>query len=95
MKAAVCKLAPETLGKPATFELLGNLGNRGVGSEGGETVQIDGRYGSDDRRRMMVKGCGFNFELTLVYSVAAAPAGCFAAFTCVLRDRGTVSPVGV
>ena len=64
-------LAPETLGKPATFELLGDLGN-GSRGEGGETVQIDGKYGSDDRRRMMVKDGGFNFELTLVYSARAA-----------------------
>ena len=68
-------LAPETLGKPATFKLLGNLGNRGTRGEGGETVQIDGKYGSDDRRRMMAKGYGFNFELALVYSAAAASAG--------------------
>jgi hypothetical protein len=75
LKAAVCKLAPKTLGKPATFELLGNLGNHGVGGEDGETVQIDGKYGSDDRRKMMMKGCSFNFELALVYSAAAASAG--------------------
>ena len=68
LKAAVCKLAPDTLGKPATFELLGNLGGRGEG--GGGVVQIDGKYGSDDRQRMMVKGSGFNFELTVVYSAA-------------------------
>jgi hypothetical protein len=72
LKAAVCKLVPETLGKPATFELLGNLGNRG---EGGGEVQVDGKYGSDDRRRMMMKGCGFNFELVLVYSATAAAGG--------------------
>eukprot|EP00729_Bicosta_minor_P012615 gene12615-28061_t len=48
--------------------LLGNLGNR---SEGVGAVQIDGKYGSDDRHRMLVKGCGFNFELALVYSAAA------------------------
>ena len=71
----MCKLAPETLGKPTTFELLGDLGNRGSRGEGGEMVQINGKYGSDDRRRMMMKGCGFNFELTLVYSAAAVSAG--------------------
>ena len=67
LKAAVYKLALKTIGKPATFELLGNLGNGG-----GETVQIDGKYGSDDRRRMMVRDSGFNFELTLVNTAKAA-----------------------
>ena len=68
LKAAVCELAPASLGDATTFELLGNLGNR---SEGVGAVQIDGKYGSDDRHRMLVKGCGFNFELALVYSAAA------------------------
>ena len=72
LKAAVCKLAPETLGKPNSFELLGDLGDR---NKGDGAVQIDGKYGSDDRQRMMVKGCGFNFELALVYSIAAGARG--------------------
>ena len=38
-------------------------------------MQIDGKYGSDDRRRMLVPGCGFNFEFTLVYSAAAGAGG--------------------
>ena len=70
MKAAVCELAPEALGEPSTFVLLGKLGGRG--EEEGGVVQIDGKYGSDDRRRMMVPGCSFDFELTLVYSAAPA-----------------------
>ena len=37
LKAAVWKLAPETLGKPATVELLGNLGTR---SEGGGRCRL-------------------------------------------------------
>ena len=74
MKAAVSELAPEVLGEPDTFELLGNLGDRNEegGDVGGGTAQIDGKYGSYDRQRMLVKSSGFNFELTLVYTAAAA-----------------------
>ena len=46
----------------------------GRGEEGGDVegaAQIDGKYGSYDRQRMLVKSSGFNFELTLVYSIAA------------------------
>ena len=75
MKAAMCKLAPETLGKPATFGLLGDLGDFGNRGNRGGTVQIDGKYGRDDRRGRLMKGCGFNFELTLVYSAAVAVGG--------------------
>ena len=73
LKAAVSELAPETLGEPDTFELLGNLGDRNEegGDEGG-AAQIDGKYGSYDRQRMLVKSCGFNFEFTLVYLNAAS-----------------------
>ena len=72
MKAAVSELAPETLGEPDTFELLGNLGDRNEegGDEGG-AAQIDGTYGSYDRQRMLVISCGFKFELMPVYSIAA------------------------
>ena len=42
-------------------------------------MQIDGKRSSDDRRRMLVPGCGFNFELTLVYSAAADVGGKWAA----------------
>ena len=69
LKAAVSELAPETLGEPDTFELLGNLGDRN--EEGGGTAQIDGTYGSHDRQRMLVQSCGFNFELMLVHSISA------------------------
>ena len=70
LKAAVSELAPEILGEPDTFELLGNVGERN--EEGGGTAQIDSTYGSYDRQRMLVQSCGFNFELTLVYTAAAA-----------------------
>ena len=60
------------LGEPDNFELLGNLGDRTEegGDEGG-AAQIDGKYGSYDRQRMLVKSRDFNFELMLVYSIAA------------------------
>ena len=33
------------------------------------------KYGRDDRRRMLVPGCGFDFEHTPVYSTAAGAGG--------------------
>ena len=59
LEAAVCELAPATLGKPSTFGLLANLGGRSEELGGGGAVQNDGKYGSNDRRRMLVPGCGF------------------------------------
>ena len=71
LKAALCKLAPENaLGKATSFELLGYLGH--VGSDSTQMQQVDGKYGSNDRRQM-IAGKGFDYELALVYTAAAAP----------------------
>ena len=82
LKAALCQVAGEQLGQPSSFELLADLGPHRVdaaaltaGATGGATgsssqVQIDGKYGSIDRRKMVAPSIGFNFELTLVYTRA-------------------------
>ena len=54
------------------FELLGNLGVLNEEGDGGNAVQVNGKYGSYDRQRMPLKSSGFNFELTLVFTAAAA-----------------------
>ena len=79
LKAALCKkVAGEQLGKPSSFELLANLGppprdavetvGASSGATGSSQVQIDGKYGSNDRWKMVAPSSGFNFELTLVYT---------------------------
>eukprot|EP00729_Bicosta_minor_P015416 gene15416-12620_t len=58
----------------SSFELLGALAPpraataEAGGATGSSQVQIDGKYGSDDRRKMVAPSVGFNFELTLVYT---------------------------
>lgn len=68
LKVALCKVAGEPLGKPSRFELLGDPGPRPPSSSQRADVQIDGKYGSNDRRKMVAPSMGFNFELTLVYT---------------------------
>eukprot|EP00729_Bicosta_minor_P000910 gene910-13524_t len=81
LKAALCQVAGEQLGQPSSFELLADLGPPRVdaaaltaGATGGDAsgsssqVQIDGKYGSDDRGKMVAPSMGFNFQLTLVYT---------------------------
>ena len=78
LKVALCKLAPaDAIGKPATFQLLGDLDGasaHGVARHSGDSnssnqKMIDTKYGSDDRERMMQAKVvtGFNFEFALVY----------------------------
>ena len=69
LKAALCKAVGKQLGKPSSFELLASLGARGATGSSSQ-VQIDGKYGSDDRWKMVAPSIGFNFELTLVYTRA-------------------------
>ena len=66
LKAALCKAVGKQLGKPSSFELLAGLG--ACGATGSSQVQIDGKRGSNDRRKMVAPSSGFNFELTLVYT---------------------------
>ena len=56
LKAALHKLAPGSIGVPATFELLGPLADyRG---DDGNLAEIDPAYGSDDRTQMMASRLG-------------------------------------
>lgn len=68
LKVALYKLAPDSIGKPTTFELLGS-------SDDGTQTSIDPTYGSDDRKQMMAsralqKEAGTPFAFTLVYKTA-------------------------
>lgn len=53
LKEALHKLAPSEIGKPSTFELIGDLGPNNGGRVPSAGVVIDTRYSSDDRTRMM------------------------------------------
>ena len=79
LKAALCKVVGKQLGKPSSFELLASLGPRRAAAAalptgatgdatGSSQVQIDGKYGSNDRGKMVAPSIEFNFELTLVYT---------------------------
>lgn len=70
LKVALCKLAlADAIGKPATFQLLGDLDVASGDSNSSNQKMIDTKYGSDDRERMMQAKVvtGFNFEFALVY----------------------------
>ena len=68
LKVALCKLAPaDAIGKPATFQLLGDLDVASSDSHSSNQKMINTKYGSDDRERMMQAKYRFNFEFALVY----------------------------
>ena len=70
LKVALCKLVPaDAIGKPDTFQLLGDLNVASGNHNSSNQKMIDTKYGSDDRERMMQAKVveGYNFEFALVY----------------------------
>eukprot|EP00729_Bicosta_minor_P016668 gene16669-5220_t len=65
----VATTVANAIGKPDTFQLLGDLNVASGNHNSSNQKMIDTKYGSDDRERMMQAKVveGYNFEFALVY----------------------------